>query len=105
VTFSVYQYVRFVSANITTSLVTLYTVPAATQAIVKDININNYGVSSVTLSIFQMPNTGAVLQGTVIPAGGTVHWTGLIVLGAGETISAQASAAGTYATISGQTGV
>jgi hypothetical protein len=105
VTFSVYQYVRFAAALLTTGGGTLYTVPASTQAIVKDIDISNPTATAAVLTL-QITGGVPILQNISIPGGATVHWTGLIVLNAGEIISGQASVASTlYATISGQTGV
>lgn len=104
--FSNYQYARFVSAVVPNAQTTMYTVPASTQVLVKDILLTNVTGAAVTMTIFQMPAPIATMQGAIIPGNNSLHWTGLIVLNAGEIISMQASAASSvYATISGQTGV
>ena len=104
-TFSVYQYVRMCGILLTTSNATLYTVPALTQAMVKDINVCN-PTGAAALFQIQMPGGQPIFQNTSIPPFTTIHWTGLITLAAGETISGMASVATTvYVIISGQTGV
>jgi hypothetical protein len=104
-TFSVYQYTRMCSILLTTSNATLYTVPALTQALVKDINVSNPTGVAANFQL-QMPGGQPIFQNTTIPGGTTIHWTGLITLNAGETISGLASVATTvYVIISGQTGV
>ena len=104
-TFSVYQYVRFVATPLLTGGSTLYTVPASTQAIIKDIDLQNPTGTAATATL-QISGGIPIVQGLSIPGGATVHWTGLIVLNAGEVITAQAGTASSiFATISGQTGV
>jgi hypothetical protein len=104
-TFSTYQYTRFAAQQLTvTTAVTLYTTPASTQALVKDININNTTAAAVTLTGFTVAGI-ALLSSLVIPANSTMRLTGLIVLAAGETIVAQAGTANALSiVISGQTG-
>jgi hypothetical protein len=73
---------------LTNSTVTLYTVPAATQAIVRSIHIANTSGTAATVKL----SIGADAAGTrllgdfSIPANGTYDWSGFIPLNATELL-------------------
>jgi hypothetical protein len=81
--------------TLTTSAATLYTVPAATTAIVRNIHV--VGSSGTTLTL--LLGIGGVAIGnclfynTPVPGAGVLDWSGFLVLTAAETIQAQASSA------------
>lgn len=102
--FSTYQYLRMVGAALAVSPTTVATVPASTQYLIKDIGVTNNTGSAVLVSI----SVGGVLifASMSIPAQSTLHWTGLLVANAAETIVASASVAtNVWLVISGQSGV
>jgi hypothetical protein len=106
-TFSTYQYARFVAQQVTaTSAGTaVYTVPASTQALLKDIIVTNTAGAAETLTLTIGNVTSWIFSAMSVPPNQTVHFTGLIVLNAAEVLDAYASAAtGIWLTISGQTG-
>jgi len=82
----------------TTSVSTLYTVPANTQFLLTDIEICNTTSTAGTFTIYLVPSGGTASQSNAIfyvaPIGGNtlVQWTGQQSLGAGYTIQALASA-------------
>jgi hypothetical protein len=92
-TFTVVQFKKFVQSTITAAQVTIYTVPGATQDVIKDIDVTNTTAAAATVSINLVPSGGSaatanLLAGTwSIPANSTVHWTGTQVLNAGDFIS------------------
>lgn len=89
---------------LTGSAVTQYTVPAATQTILRSIHVCN--TSSSNLANLTM-SIGADAAGTrifatyAIPGGGTLDWNGFIVLNAGDTIQALTSSNTLTLTMSG----
>ncbi len=102
--FSTYQYARFVSIGVANSLQTQYTVPASTQALIKDISACNQTGIAATLTL-NMPSGVSLFNGMSIPPNTTVHWTGLVVLGAGEIIQSNSgTSVAIHLIISGQTG-
>ena len=103
-TFSVYQYSNFVGQELTaTGLTTLATVPASTQWMIKDIEVCN--TDSVAVTITLNLNGIPIFSSMSIPPNQTVHWTGLRVLAATQTIAASCSVANElYISIDGQTG-
>lgn len=76
---------------LTNSSVTLYTVPAATQAIVRSIHIANTSGTAATARL----SIGADAAGTrwlpdySVPANGTYDWSGFLPVAAAETIRGQ----------------
>ena len=86
-------------AAVTTSTTTIYTVPASTRTIIKDINIT--AGSSITVTIYFVPSGGTAstsnifLNGVPVNTGTSYfHWVGTQVLPAGTTIQVVASAGG-----------
>jgi len=78
---------------------TLYTVPASTTAIVKDMQIVNTTGSSATITIWLDPDgttaddTTALIKDWAVPANDFLHWSGFKVMEAGATIKATAGTA------------
>jgi len=82
------------------SQTTLYTVPASTMAIIRDIMIVNTTSTDRTVEVWLVPNGGSPADNNKLIADMTVyandclHWQGWQVLGtAGDMIQAEASAA------------
>lgn len=78
----------------TTSAATLYTVPGATQAVIRDIIVCNESGSSATFTI-SIGTDGAgkrLYKGATLAAGSTFQQTGSIILEATEIIQITASA-------------
>jgi len=82
---------------VTTSAETLYTVPASTLAIVKDIHVCNNSAADCYLSLWLVPNGASPTDENVmfyqwnVPANDFVHWSGYQILDtAGDTIQALA---------------
>lgn len=82
----------------TTSVSTLYTVPANTQFLLTDIEICNTAAVSGTFTIYLVPSGGtagasnALFSASPINGNTTVQWTGQQSLAAGSTVQALASA-------------
>lgn len=76
---------------LTNSTVTLYTVPAATQAIVRSIHIANTSgtAATATLSIGADAAGTRLLGAFSVPANGTYDWSGFLPVAAAETIRGQ----------------
>jgi hypothetical protein len=91
--FSVVQFKHFVQSLITTSQVTIYTVPASSQDVLKNIDITNTSAASVTCGVNLVPTAGSAATGNLlfaaisIPANSTFHWTGTRVMNTGDFIS------------------
>lgn len=71
---------------------TLYTVPGATTAIIRNIHIANTSGTAATLKLgIGADAVGTRLLGDVsIPANGTYDWSGFLVMAATETLRATA---------------
>lgn len=95
--FTFVQYKKFVQSAITNAQVTVYTVPAASQDVVKDLDITNTSALAVTVSVNLVPSGGTAgtanlfLATVSIPPNSTLHWTGTQVLNTGDFISVIAS--------------
>lgn len=80
-----------------TAATLLYTAPAATQTIIKQIKAVNTDSAACTLKIYNPPvstassNANIILPAISIDAGGFAEFDGTITLAAGEMIYAQAS--------------
>lgn len=91
--FTLVQFKHFVQSLITTSQVTIYTVPAASQDVLKNIDITNTSGSAVTAGINLVPSGGSAVTGNLlfatisIPANSTFHWTGTRVMNTGDFVS------------------
>ena len=88
--------VQAVSATPTVD--TVYTVPASTRTLLKDISICNTTAAAITLRIYLVPSGGspgtgnALMYDVSINANSTVQWNGVQIMEAGATIRTSASA-------------
>jgi hypothetical protein len=90
-------YKRLYQGQPGTSITTIYTVPAATNAVVKNIRIVNMGTASATIQLWHGGTTNAnvILPATTLQPGEWGEFDGLIVAPTTEVFSAQASLATT----------
>lgn len=91
---------------LTTGSVTIYTVPAATQMIVRNIHVVSYSAAAVgfSLSINAAASVAAsaFFSSFVVPSYGAVDWSGTLSLTATDYLSVLASAASSLSiTVSG----
>lgn len=105
--FTTIQYLRLVQVAIATAQTTQYTTPASRQDVIKDMEVCNTTGAAITVTVNVVPTGGsagtsnAVFFQMSIPANQTLHWTGTIVMNAGDFISTAASATGLTLTVSG----
>jgi len=105
--FQIVTPVKLGQAAITTSLATLYTVPASTRTFVKDMDICNTTTGTLTVRIHLVPSAGsaattnALFYDAPIPPKGNLQWTGTQIMNAGDFIRVVASATGLTITASG----
>lgn len=78
-----------------TAAATLYTVPAATKAILRYIRLcNTSGIDrTITMSVGLDAAGTRIFSGMTVPALGAIDWSGSIPLEAGEVLQGFASAA------------
>lgn len=94
-------------AAITAAVTTLYTVPAATRAMVKNIDICNTAASARTVSVYLVPSAGSASTSTALMYQVSLEpktifqWSGVQILNAGDTIRVDASAGGCTINVSG----
>lgn len=99
--------IKLGQAAITTGVTTLYTVPASTRAIVKNLDIVNTSAGALTYRVFLVPSAGtagtanALFYDFPIDTKENIQWTGTQILNAGDTIQIQASGTGITITASG----
>lgn len=76
---------------------TMYTVPGATQTIVRNLTLSNYSGVSANVSLYRNGSTAPFLADGVItvPAGGHAEWDGSRALETGATIRGGAIPPGT----------
>lgn len=79
---------------LTSSVVTQYTCPAATNVVVGMMVLANTSGANVSATIYSngISTGNTILPGVVILAGGFGEWSGTLNMQAGDTISASASA-------------
>ena len=105
--FDVITPVQMAVDELPTSTGTLYTVPASTRALVKQIDIANNNLASVVVSLYLVPSGGTagadnlLIPGVTIPASSIMQWSGVHVLNAGGTIQAVAATTNVSIAISG----
>ena len=98
---------KLAQAAITGATTTVYTVPASTRTMVKEIDICNTTAGALTINVHLVPSGGAartanaLLYGVSIAANTTLQWSGVQVMNAGDTIQVQASGLGLTVTASG----
>lgn len=84
----------------TPTVTTVYTVPASTRTLLKDIDIANTTAGAITVRVYIVPSAGspatsnALFYGVSIAANTTLQWTGTQIMTASETLQAEASATG-----------
>lgn len=99
--------VKLAQAAVTTGTTTIYTVPALTRALVKDIDLCNTTAGALTINVHLVPSAGsasaanALFFGASISANTTLQWSGVQVMNAGDTIQVQGSGLGITVSISG----
>jgi hypothetical protein len=95
--FSLVQFKKFIQAQITAAAVTIYTTPALSQDVIKNIDITNTSATAVGVTMNLVPTGGTAgvanqFFGSIsVPANSTLHWTGTQVMNAGDFISVVAS--------------
>lgn len=105
--FTTVQYIRFVQVAIVAATTTQYTTPASRQDVIKCMEICNNNGSATTVTLYVVPTgnsagtANAILNAVSIPANQTLHWTGTIVMNAGDFIATGASGTGLTLTASG----
>lgn len=99
--------VKLGQTAITTSATTLYTTPASTRSLVKEIDVVNTTASSATFDVYLVPSAGtagtanALFYQQPLNAKETLQWNGLQVMNVGDTIQVKASVTGLTITASG----
>lgn len=94
-------------AAITTSVTTLYAVPANCRTMLKEFNISNTTGAPINVRVFLVPAAGsastnnAFLYDVQVPANNALQYNGLQIMNAGETIQIQAASVGLTITASG----
>jgi len=94
-------------AAITTGVTTLYTVPASTRTLVKELSIANTTAAAINVRVFLVPSAGtagttnAFLYDLPVPGNNTLQYNGVQVMNAAETIQVQAASTGLTITASG----
>jgi hypothetical protein len=98
--FDVITPTKFGQAAITTSVVTLYTVPSGTRALLKEFSIANTTGAAINVRVFLVPSGGtagtanAFLYDVPVPANNALQYNGIEVLNVGDTIQIQAASTG-----------
>jgi hypothetical protein len=94
-------------AAITVGVTTLYTVPAATRTLLKELSIANTTAAAINVRVFLVPSAGAAgtanafLYDIPVPNNNALQYDGIQVMNAGDTIQIQAAAVGLTITASG----
>jgi hypothetical protein len=102
--FDVMTPTKFGQAAITTGVATLYTVPASTRALVKELSIANTTAAPINVRVFMgagATTANAFFYDVPVPANNVLQYNGVQVLNAGDTIQIQAAAVGLTITASG----
>lgn len=98
--FDVITPVKLGQAAITTGVTTLYTVPANTRTLVKEISIANTTGADIDVRVFFVPAAGtagtgnAFLYDVPVLTANALQYNGVQVLNAGDSIQIQAAATG-----------
>jgi hypothetical protein len=86
--------------SITTGLTTLFTVAAATLAMLKDMDICNTTGAPIAVTVYLVPSgasagaSNALLSSVSVPANSTLQWTGTQHLNAGDSVQVLAASTG-----------
>jgi hypothetical protein len=98
---------KIAQAAMTTSYVSLYTVPIATRTFVKDIDIMNTTAAAIGVYVHLVPGSGtvgtsnALIYNVRIPPNTIMQWAGSQIIDHNDNIQVKASASGCTITISG----
>jgi hypothetical protein len=98
--FDVITPVKLGLAAITTGVTTLYTVPANTRTLVKEISIANTTGADIDVRVFFVPAAGtagtgnAFLYDVPVLTANALQYNGVQVLNAGDSIQIQAASTG-----------
>ena len=99
--------VQLAQAAMTTSYVTIYTVPEKSRTYVKDIDIMNTTAASINVFVSLVPDGGtagtsnALIYQMAIPAYTMFQWAGSQIIDTASTIQVKASNTGCTINISG----
>lgn len=99
--------IQLAADAITTSDVAVYTTPALTRTMLKDINIANTTATAATVNIHIVPASGAVgtsnalIYGLSIEANSVYRWNGIQIMNPNEKLSVKASVTGLTLFVSG----
>lgn len=98
---------KLAQAAVTAGTTTIYTVPASTRTMIKEMDICNTTAGTLTLNVHLVPSGGsattanALFYGASISANTTLQWSGVQVLNVGDTIQVQGSGLGLTINVSG----
>lgn len=98
---------KLAQAALTTSPVSVYTVPANTRTMVKNFDLCNTNAALTTFSIYLVPSGGspatsnALFYSQNLTGYQSLQWSGVEILNQGDQIYVQASATGMTIYISG----
>lgn len=98
---------KLAQAAVTAGTTTIYTVPASTRTMVKDIDLCNTTAGALTVNVHLVPSGGAagtgnaLFYGVAIAANTTLQWTGVQIMNAGDTIQVQGSGLGVTINVGG----
>lgn len=98
---------KLAQAAVTAGTTTIYTVPASTRTMIKEMDICNTTAGTLTLNVHLVPSGGspttanALFYGASISANTTLQWSGVQVLNVGDTIRVQGSGLGLTINVSG----
>lgn len=89
------NYKKLYQGQLSSAAATLYTVPSATQTIIKGIRIVNTDTSDRTVKLWHdgTADTNLILPATTIKAGGWGEFDGVITMETADTLSGEASVA------------
>lgn len=99
--------IQLAADAITTADVAVYTTPALTRTMLKDINIANTTATAAKVNLHIVPASGAVGTGNAllyevsIAANEVYRWTGIQIMNPNEKLSVKASVAGLTLFVSG----
>jgi hypothetical protein len=90
---------KLIAADLPTASTVLYSAPASTRVMLKDIDICNTTAASLYVTV--LLGTKTLIPTVTVVRNGYYQWTGAQILNPGDTISAYASAAGAVIHASG----
>jgi hypothetical protein len=100
---SVYSH-RFFCAEVTVGVTTIYTVPAGSTAILRDLELFNASSATQTFTVYLVqPGLGGVPAIVINSIGAALgeQWQGRVVLNAGDSLQTGTGASSQYMVLSG----